>query len=70
MLRVITLRDIPHGRFQLNLAQTSLFSCLLPLVSHPRHVMVASPQHDALTRVSVHVPAVATVRRTCRQCEG
>jgi hypothetical protein len=26
--------------------------------------MVAPPQHVALTRVNVHAPAVATVRRT------
>jgi hypothetical protein len=29
--------------------------------------MVAPPQRVALTRVSVHAPAVATVRRTGRQ---
>jgi len=30
--------------------------------------MVAPPQQVALTRVNVHAPAVATVRRTGRQC--
>jgi len=29
--------------------------------------MVAPPQHVAQTRVSIHAPAVATVRRTGRQ---
>jgi hypothetical protein len=32
--------------------------------------MVARSQHVALTRVNVHAPAVATVRRTGRQRYG
>jgi hypothetical protein len=35
--------------------------------SAPRRAMVAPPQRVALTRVNVHAPAVATVRRTDRQ---
>jgi hypothetical protein len=32
--------------------------------------MVALPQQVALTRVNIHAPAVATVRRTGRQRYG
>jgi hypothetical protein len=55
------------GRFHAFLTLCAVIQCLLMAVKHPRRAMVAPQQHVALTRVNVHAPAVATVRRTGRQ---
>jgi hypothetical protein len=63
----ITLRDVGHGLFSSELGMISRYLMFTSDSSAPRRAMVAPPQQVALTRVNVHAPAVATVRRTDRQ---
>jgi hypothetical protein len=63
----ITLRDVGHGLFSRELGMSRRYLMFTSDSSAPRRAMVAPPQQVALTRVNVHAPAVATVRRTDRQ---
>ena len=64
---LITLREVRHGLFSCERGMVRRYLMFTRNSSAPRRAMVAPPQQDALTRVNVHVPAVAPVRRIVRQ---
>ena len=64
---LITLREVRHGLFSCERGMVRRYLMFTRDSSAPRRAMVAPPQQDALTRVNVHVPAVAPVRRIVRQ---
>src|ERR1700722_6205789 len=64
---LITLREVRHGLFSCERGMVRRYLMFTRDSSAPRRAMVAPPQQDALTRVNVHVPAVAPVHRIVRQ---